>query len=101
MNKSTGLKHWSIALLCALTLTACSSEAATSTTDGAAAETAANGAGADTSGVQTVSLDLTEGVEYDEDDAYTDWRSGSSTEIKLSGTSASVTGEGAASVKTI
>jgi len=98
MNKSSGLKQWSIALSCALMLTACGNEAATSTTTngaGATGTATASAAGTASSGVRTASLDLTGGVEYEADDAYSDWRSGSSTTVKLSGSSAAISGEGA------
>jgi hypothetical protein len=42
-----------------------------------------------------VGFDLTQSVEYDEDDSYTDWASANPTEIKLNGTGASIEGSGA------
>ncbi|MBP1991604.1 carbohydrate-binding domain-containing protein [Paenibacillus eucommiae] len=100
MKDLWNFKQLGIVLLSAALLTACSDKAATTSNVGAspAATVQSNvstSGGTGTTG-QLASVDLTEKVEYDDDDYYTDWNSDNLTEIKLNGTGASINGSGAA-----
>lgn len=105
MKNYWSMKQLGIVLLCAVMVSACSSNnsVTTSTATTSTATTATAEAASDVtvqtsdagSGEQLASIDPTQEVEYDEDDAYTDWTSANPTEIKLNGTSASIDGAGA------
>lgn len=79
-------KKFRLVLLCAALLTACSNPSASPSEVGVSAAATE----------QTVSTSVIEKVEYDEDDMNTDWNKESSTAIELNGTSASISGLGAA-----
>ncbi|CAK4833565.1 unnamed protein product [Aphanomyces euteiches] len=84
-----------ILLLSAALLSACSNNNETPATSGVTATSPGSTNGA-ASGAQLASVDLTQTVEYDADDAYTDWSSDNPTKIQLNGTGASIDGSGAA-----
>lgn len=87
-----------VLLLCAAMMTACSSNSATNT-GSVASDTPATTDTAEAGGstaVELAGVDLTQEVEYEEDDAYSDWSAASYTSIALSGTSATIDGDGAA-----
>lgn len=104
-NNNWYMKQLGIVLLCAVMVSACSSNnsvtTSTATTSNATTATAepASDVTVQTSdagsGEQLASIDPAQEVEYDEDDAYTDWTSANPTEIKLNGTGASIEGAGA------
>lgn len=87
-----------ILLLCAMLMSACSTNSAATQS-----EAATNTAGTTTSssitstGVQLASTKLTDLVTFDEDDSNTAWTADQSTDIALAGTSAVIEGEGAES----
>ncbi|MDQ0061717.1 carbohydrate-binding domain-containing protein [Paenibacillus harenae] len=84
-------------LLCAAMMTACSSNSAANTgsvASGTPATTDTAEAGGSTT-VELAGADLTQEVEYEADDAYTDWSAASYASIALSGTGASIDGDGA------
>ncbi|OMC77333.1 dockerin type 1 [Paenibacillus odorifer] len=90
-----------ILLLCALLMSACSTNATTTQSEAAAGTVAASGTtitqnGAAT-GVQLASAKLSDLVTFDEEDSNTTWTADQSTEIALAGTSALVDGTGAES----
>lgn len=91
-NIITGSKLWSIAMITSL-LAACSSPSVSSSTANAAAST--------TGTTKTVSISESTSVKYadlvslDADDTNVSWTEADSTMIKLSGTTATVTGSGA------
>ncbi|MWC30263.1 carbohydrate-binding domain-containing protein [Paenibacillus sp. MMS18-CY102] len=89
----------SVLLLCAALLTACSDKTATTSTSTSVTETKATAvsvqSGETASSGQLASIDLTQEIEYEADDAYTDWAAANPAAIKLSGASASVEGAGA------
>ncbi|QJD86630.1 carbohydrate-binding domain-containing protein [Cohnella herbarum] len=82
-------------LLCAALLSACSNNSTeTVPTESSTAEAAQSNEGA--AGSQLASFDLTQEVEYDDDDSYADWTSATDlTRIHLNGTGASIEGSGA------
>ncbi|EFM11143.1 conserved hypothetical protein [Paenibacillus curdlanolyticus YK9] len=86
----------SVLLLCAALLTACGDKSGTASTTGATAAASTAQASSSASGEQLATIDLTQEVQYEADDAYTDWAASNPTIIKLNGTSASVEGAGAA-----
>lgn len=95
------MKHpWKIKLgtllLCAALLASCSNNTGSAANDGTegTAVTATTDSG-DTAAAELAGVDLTEQVEYEEDDAYTDWTAGDSVAIALTGTGATISGEGA------
>ncbi|NQX61702.1 carbohydrate-binding domain-containing protein [Paenibacillus qinlingensis] len=99
MKKPLNMKGAGVLLLCAVVLAACnettdlastSTEAtpATTTTGTAAAAVAVSG--------KAVTTDIIQKVEYTADDAYTDWASTNPTKISLTGTGATIEGQGAA-----
>ncbi len=93
-------KKLGVIVLCAALLSACNGKAAPlSEVEASTAITASTNEATSTneaaSGEQAASIDLTEVVEYDDDDQYKDWTSANPTEIKLNGTSASIEGTGA------
>ncbi|OMD38111.1 carbohydrate-binding domain-containing protein [Paenibacillus odorifer] len=90
-----------ILLLCALLMSACSTNSTTAQSEALADTTAASGTtvtqdGAAT-GVQLASAKLTDLVTFDEDDSNTSWTADQSTDIALAGTSAVIDGTGAES----
>jgi hypothetical protein len=95
------MKHpWKIKLgtllLCAALLASCSNNTGNAANDGTegTAVTATTDSG-DTAAAELAGVDLTEQVEYEEDDAYTDWTASDSVAIALTGTGATISGEGA------
>lgn len=107
MKKLWMSKKLGVILLCAALLSACSSvksaplsevEASSAITDPTNAATSTNEAASTNeavSGEQAANINMNEKVEYNDDDQYKDWASANPTEIKLSGTSASIEGTGA------
>jgi hypothetical protein len=83
-----------VVLLCAVLLTACGNDSATST-QAEASPTVTVESNESASGGQLASIDLTQEIGYDDDDSYTDWTSSNPTEIKLNGTGANIEGAGA------
>ncbi|WP_337100629.1 carbohydrate-binding domain-containing protein [Paenibacillus sp. YIM B09110] len=84
-------------LLCAALLASCSNNTtgnAANDGTGGSAVTATTGSG-DTAAAELAGVDLTAQVEYEEDDAYTDWTASDSVAIALTGTGATISGEGA------
>ncbi|GMK42504.1 hypothetical protein PCCS19_55640 [Paenibacillus sp. CCS19] len=94
-NRKNRLSKLAVVALCTAMLAACGSNTtATTSTDSTAAAT--NTSQTTAASVQTASLDLSNSkVEYDEDDAYSDWNASEATTIKLNGTTATVEGTGA------
>ncbi|MFC5702617.1 carbohydrate-binding domain-containing protein [Cohnella faecalis] len=97
MKNAWSIKQWGVLLLCAVTLSACSAKSGTSSGEGTSTATGATAVQSSeaATNVQLASVDLTEKIEYDDDDAYTDWSAANPTVIKLSGASATVDGSGA------
>jgi len=88
-NRKNRLSKLAVIVLCTAMLAACGSNTkATTNTSSSTSETTS-------ASVQTASFDLTSQVEYDRDDAYTDWNASEATAIKLNGTTAAVEGTGA------
>ncbi|MFD0674613.1 carbohydrate-binding domain-containing protein [Cohnella sp. GCM10027633] len=98
MKKSNGLAMtMSTLLLCAALVSACSNNAEPAASAVAETEATAGVASGSGSGEQLASVDLAGEtlVEYKEEDAYTDWESGTVTTIALNGSGASIDGSGA------
>lgn len=86
-----------ILLLCAVLMSACSTNATTSQTEAVGtSETTASQSNVST-GVQLASTKLSDLVTFDEDDSNTAWTADQSTDIALAGASAVIEGEGAES----
>ncbi|MDQ8738385.1 carbohydrate-binding domain-containing protein [Paenibacillus sp. LHD-38] len=98
--KKTKIKHYVgvIALCTVLLASACSNGSNNTAASGNAAvvETASTDQQTETAAVATTELSMDELVELDDEDYNTEWSEDSSTKIVLNGTSASVTGAGAA-----
>ncbi|CAM4442581.1 hypothetical protein FHS16_003876 [Paenibacillus endophyticus] len=98
--KKTNLKHYVgvIALCTVLLASACSNGSSNTRASGNAAvvETSSTVQQTETAAVATTELSMDELVEFDDEDYNTEWSEDSSTKIVFSGTSASVTGAGAA-----
>ncbi|WP_256759439.1 carbohydrate-binding domain-containing protein [Cohnella sp. WQ 127256] len=92
-NKWT-VKKLGVVLLCAVILSACSNNSATTSNAGASSPVL-NETNGTTAGAQLASVDLIKKIEYAENDYYTDWSSDNPIEIKLNGSGASVEGSGA------
>ncbi|CAH1227313.1 hypothetical protein PAECIP111891_06120 [Paenibacillus allorhizoplanae] len=92
MKKPLNMKGAGVLLLCAVVLAACNE-----TTDIAStpAVTTTGTTTAAASG-KAVTTDVIQKVEFAAEDAYTDWASANPTKISLTGTSATIEGEGAA-----
>ncbi|WP_127494919.1 carbohydrate-binding domain-containing protein [Paenibacillus glycanilyticus] len=93
MNNKKRLSKLAFILLCAAALSACNSQtnAGANTTGSTGSANTSEAAAA----VQTATYQLDDTVEYDEDDAYTDWSTSDVTSIALNGTSATIDGSGA------
>ncbi|MEV5027927.1 carbohydrate-binding domain-containing protein [Paenibacillus sp. LPE1-1-1.1] len=98
--KKTKLKHYiGVIALCTVLLTSACSNGGNNTAasgNAAAVETASTDQQTDTAAVVTTELSMDELAEFDDEDYNTDWSEDSSTKIVFNGTSASVTGAGAA-----
>lgn len=99
MRHSWKMKLGAVLLVAAL-LSACSAKSDTTGNtagDGGSAATATATAGASdaAASAQLASIDTSQEVEYEADDAYTDWTTANPTKIALSGTSATIDGSGA------
>ncbi|KRE97706.1 hypothetical protein ASG89_29315 [Paenibacillus sp. Soil766] len=95
MKKPLNMKGTSALLLCAVVLAACNETTDVASTTTEAAPTVTTTATTASAGKATTS-DVIQKVEYAADDAYTDWASANPTKISLTGTSATIEGEGAA-----
>ncbi|GIP29022.1 hypothetical protein J23TS9_41520 [Paenibacillus sp. J23TS9] len=97
MKQSYKTKFAAILILTAMLASGCTTNAASSTTSGdsTAVETDTAAVDASTANAQLASLKIKDLVEYDTDDTTVDWKEGDATTITLSGTSATVSGEGA------
>ncbi|MBD3917457.1 carbohydrate-binding domain-containing protein [Paenibacillus sp. PR3] len=89
------LSKLAVIALCTAMLAACSSNQTASTSTGSTSTSNAAAVTTASAAVQTASYDLSGKVEYDEDDAYTDWNASEATTIKLNGTTATIEGTGA------
>lgn len=99
MRHSWKMKLGAVLLVAAL-LSACSAKSDTTgdtAGDGGSAATATATAGASdaAANAQLASIDTSQEVEYEADDAYTDWTTANPTKIALSGTGATIDGSGA------
>ncbi|MFM9278586.1 carbohydrate-binding domain-containing protein [Paenibacillus jiagnxiensis] len=91
MKKLNGkTKATAIVLLCAALVTACSTTTEAQTGGATAASTAATASSA-----EAVNLKMADLVTFDDEDHATDWSADTSTAIKLSGTTADISGSGA------
>ncbi|CAN7758092.1 carbohydrate-binding domain-containing protein [Paenibacillus sp. LjRoot153] len=95
MKKPLNMKGAGVLLLCAVVLAACNetTDIASITTEATPAVTTA---GTTASTAKATTTDIIQKVEYAAEDAYTDWASANPTKISLTGTSATIEGEGAA-----
>jgi hypothetical protein len=95
MKKPLKMKGAGVLLLCAVVLAACNetTDIASTTTE---ATPAATTTGTTTASGKATSSEIIQKVEYAADDAYIDWASANPTKISLTGTSATIEGEGAA-----
>jgi hypothetical protein len=96
--KNRMAKQVAIALLCAVMASACSNNAATTSTatsTEAAVTTAGAAATTGTTATGTATTATVQQVDYDENDAYSDWSAADATEIKLNGSGAAISGSGA------
>lgn len=96
MKKPLKMKGAGVLLLCAVVLAACNETTDIASTTEAASTATTTGTTAVAASGKAVTTDVIQKVEYAADDAYTDWASANPTKISLTGTSATIEGEGAA-----
>jgi uncharacterized protein YceK len=102
MKKGKMRRMLGILLICTVVLSACSTAASETTPTAEVTEATANTASTAGSQSETVTAALPANVKvsdvatFDEEDHATDWNADSATVIKLNGTSAAITGSGAA-----
>jgi hypothetical protein len=97
MKKPLKMKGAGVLLLCAVVLAACNETTdIASTTPEATSTATTTGTTAAAASGKAVTTDVIQKVEYATDNAYTDWASANPTKISLTGTSATIEGEGAA-----
>lgn len=97
MKPSYKTKFATILILAAMLASGCTTNAASNTTSegSTAVETDTAAVDASTVNAELAGLKIKDLVEYDNDDTNADWAAGDATTITLSGTSATVAGEGA------
>lgn len=95
MKKYITSSKLGIVLLCAAVMSACSTTSTTSVEDDTSTQTTEQSTSTTDSGVQLASVKLSDLVTFDEEDYVTTWTADESTNIDLTGTSATVDGSGA------